>query len=726
MALLYVLFLTSLLSYLLFHVLAELFSIIIACAIFTLAWNARRFLTNYYFVFLGIAYLFVGVLDLVHTLGYHGMGVFPEYGTNLATQLWVFARYIQSVSLFMAPFLIGRRLKVELVFLGFAVVASLGLVSIFYWQNFPVAFVEGQGLTPFKTVSEYIISLILLASIFLLWWRRQHFDTWVWELLVASIAVTIASELSFTLYTDPYGYFNMVGHLLKIVAFYLIYKAIVETGFVKPYNLLFRELKQSQDTAEQERNKLSTILGSISDGFFTLDDATVVTYFNRAAEQLLGRKAEDVVGRKLFDAFPETRGSIFEEKFTGVIKQKRATSFETYFGIQHYENWYDVRVYPFENGISVYFQVTTERKQSEEALRLSESNYRTLVESSPDGVISLNQAGYIIDCNEAIRHLLGYDRDEIRGKHIIKFMANTTLDDIKSYYARISQAGFMEDEFEMIRSDGLVIPAWTKAVALQDKDGTVNRLLLYLRDIAERKKIDQLKSEFINMVSHELRNPLAVTMGALSTVLSDGENLNEQERQQLLQDASWGTEQLYQILENLLELSKAQAGQLTLCAEPVDIKDVVQKVVDEMKRKSVIHRFIIDSLEGLPPVSADQLRLNRILNNLLENAVKYSPRGGDIRVFARRDQNDIVIGISDQGIGISAVDQARLFQPFQRLDQTAVESVKGIGLGLVVCQRLVEAHGGRIWVESWLGEGSTFYFTLPLSEKFEAPDSKSR
>ncbi len=167
MALLYVLFLTSLHSYLLFHVLAELFSIIIACAIFTLAWNARRFLTNYYFVFLGIAYLFVGVLDLVHALGYRGMGVFPEYGTNLATQLWVFARYIQSVSLFMAPFLIGRRLKVELGFLGFAVVASLGLVSIFYWQNFPVAFVEGQGLTPFKTVSEYIISLILLASIFL-------------------------------------------------------------------------------------------------------------------------------------------------------------------------------------------------------------------------------------------------------------------------------------------------------------------------------------------------------------------------------------------------------------------------------------------------------------------------------------------------------------------------------------------------------------------------------
>ena len=113
---------------------------------------------------------------------------------------------------------------------------------------------------------------------------------------------------------------------------------------------------------------------------------------------------------------------------------------------------------------------------------------------------------------------------------------------------------------------------------------------------------------------------------------------------------------------------------------------------------------------------ADELRLERILHNLLENAVKYSPDGGKIKVSARLEDDHMVIGVSDEGIGISLHDQARLFSPFERLAAQRLEGVKGIGLGLLVCRRLVEAHGGRIWVESEPGRGSTFYFTLPLKD----------
>jgi signal transduction histidine kinase len=116
----------------------------------------------------------------------------------------------------------------------------------------------------------------------------------------------------------------------------------------------------------------------------------------------------------------------------------------------------------------------------------------------------------------------------------------------------------------------------------------------------------------------------------------------------------------------------------------------------------------------LPPVRADVMRLEGILHNLLENAVKYSPDGGYIRVTAKAESDHLVISISDQGVGISPEDRAKLFAPFQRLGNSRVESVKGIGLGLVVCRRLVEAHGGQIWVESEPGKGSTFSFTLPL------------
>ncbi|MCL5985627.1 MAG: HD domain-containing protein [Actinobacteria bacterium] len=255
------LYLASRYSYILFHSLAELFSIIIACGIFMLAWNSRKFLDNNYLLFIGIAYLFVAGIDTIHTLAYKGMGVFPGYGSNLATQLWISARFLEGTALIMAPFFINKKLKVNLVFLGYGVAVLLMFVSIFYWKIFPAGYIEGVGLTPFKKISEYVISMILLASVFLLFKKRRVFDPGVTRLLVASIIVTIFSELSFTLYVDVYGIFNMIGHIFKIVSFYLIYEAIIVMGLVKPYSLLFRNLKQSEEELRKHRDHLEGLVG---------------------------------------------------------------------------------------------------------------------------------------------------------------------------------------------------------------------------------------------------------------------------------------------------------------------------------------------------------------------------------------------------------------------------------------------------------------------------------
>ena len=260
---LFALYLTSLHSYLLFHGLAEIFSIVVACGIFILAWNSRRFLDNNYLLFLGIAYLFVAGLDLIHTLGYTGMGVFTGYATNLPAQLWIASRYMESLSLLIAPLFIGRKLKTNFVFAAYTLAIFVLLGSIFYWPIFPICFVEGVGLTPFKKISEYIISLILLGSIALLFQKREEFDAGVLRLLIASIIVTITSELAFTFYSHAYGFSNLIGHYFKIVSFYLIYKAIIETGLVKPYDLLFRNLKQSEEDLRYERDNLQKALAKV-------------------------------------------------------------------------------------------------------------------------------------------------------------------------------------------------------------------------------------------------------------------------------------------------------------------------------------------------------------------------------------------------------------------------------------------------------------------------------
>jgi signal transduction histidine kinase len=250
------LYLTRLYSYLLFHSLAEIFSIVVACGIFMVALNARGFLDNNYFLFIGIAYLFVAILDLIHSLTYTGMGVFPGYGTNLPTQLWIAARYMESTSLLVAPLFVDRKVKINFAFAAYAAAFTLVLASIFYWKIFPDCFVEGVGLTSFKKISEYIMSLMLTASIGILISKRKAFDTRVIQMLVASIILTICSELAFTLYVDAYSFSNLMGHFCKIVSFYLIYKAIIQTGLFQPYKVLFRNLKQSEESLRRAHEEL--------------------------------------------------------------------------------------------------------------------------------------------------------------------------------------------------------------------------------------------------------------------------------------------------------------------------------------------------------------------------------------------------------------------------------------------------------------------------------------
>jgi signal transduction histidine kinase len=241
------LYLTSQFNYLLFHTLAEMFSVVIACGIFMIAWNSRRFMGSSYFLFLGIAYIFVGGLDMFHVMTYKGMGIFDEADTNLPTQLWIAARYLESLSLLAAAVVVGRGLRARFVLIGYASVSSLLLIALFYFDLFPDCFVEGAGLTPFKKISEYVISLILVGTVFALVRKRDEFDSNVFRLLIASIAITICSELAFTYYIDAYDFSNFVGHFFKIISFYLIYKAIIETGLAKPYDLLFRNLKQNEE-----------------------------------------------------------------------------------------------------------------------------------------------------------------------------------------------------------------------------------------------------------------------------------------------------------------------------------------------------------------------------------------------------------------------------------------------------------------------------------------------
>jgi len=304
------LYLTSLYNYLIFHSLAEIFSIVIAFSIFVLAWNCRKIMDNDYLIFLGIAYLFVGFIDIIHTLAYSGMGVIIGYGTNIPTQLWIAARFTESISLLIVYSLLGKRkIKINLILLGYIITVSLLFLTIFYWKIFPSCFIEGSGLTPFKKISEYIISLILAAALFFLLRKKEKFDRMVLKYLVISILLTIASELAFTFYISPYGLSNLIGHIFKIISFYFIYQAIIVIGLTKPQELIFRNLQESEE-------KLSYALAATNDGIWDRNLETNKLYLSDNYYRIIGYNPDETsITKKLFGEFlhPEDKERVLQK-----------------------------------------------------------------------------------------------------------------------------------------------------------------------------------------------------------------------------------------------------------------------------------------------------------------------------------------------------------------------------------------------------------------------------
>lgn len=252
-----VLYLISRSNYLLFHSIVESFSIFIGFTIFTIAWNSRRIMNSNFILFIGIASLFISAFGLLHTLSYSGMGVFSDTSANLATQLWIITRYAFSISLFAAVLVVRRKIYAGLTFVMYGLISALLIVSVFYWRNFPQAYIDGVGLTGFKITSEYIISGILLCTILLFIHKRQDFSKSTVRLVVSALIIAIASEMAFTLYADVFGLANVIGHLLSAVSFYLIYKALVQNALTKPYDLLFRNLKNSKMNLAKRATELT-------------------------------------------------------------------------------------------------------------------------------------------------------------------------------------------------------------------------------------------------------------------------------------------------------------------------------------------------------------------------------------------------------------------------------------------------------------------------------------
>jgi signal transduction histidine kinase len=251
---------------------------------------------------------------------------------------------------------------------------------------------------------------------------------------------------------------------------------------------------------------------------------------------------------------------------------------------------------------------------------------------------------------------------------------------------------------------------WLSIAAAEFALGTVYAF----RDVSEEHKIEELKAEFIATASHELRTPLAAVYGAAQTLKRHDFALDEAGRERFIGLIVDESDRLAHIVNQILLANQLEIGRVDLDTEPFDATDLIERVVESAKTHAPpTVSFDVQVAAGVPRIAADKDRARQVLVNLVENAVKYSPHGGQIEVGAEPDDGAVVFRVVDEGMGIPAQEQERIFEKFYRLDPNMTKGIGGTGLGLYICSELVERMGGGIWLESEEGKGSAFFFRLP-------------
>jgi signal transduction histidine kinase len=343
-----------------------------------------------------------------------------------------------------------------------------------------------------------------------------------------------------------------------------------------------------------------------------------------------------------------------------------------------------------------------------------------VMSSLVDGLVLVNRRGKIAYANPCAEQMLSLGEGAAVGltlQDLEQEMASRVVDP-HGVLAKLRSAARNPQEapsVELSFTDPVTRTLQARFFRIHDAGGGNLGVGLLLRDTTREKELDQMKSQLLSTVSHELRTPLASIKGFATTLLRQDVEWDEASRREFLHIIDEESDRLTELISNLLDMSRIEAGELRVEPEPIDLGPIIHETAAEFQVMTSEHRFLVHQSTSLPQVMADPRRSRQVLRNLVENAVKYSPTGGVITISAQTSKDSVLVSIADQGIGIQQKDLDHVFDRFYQVDNASTRRVGGSGLGLAICKAIVEAHRGSIWVESEPRIGSTFYFTLPLA-----------
>ena len=350
-----------------------------------------------------------------------------------------------------------------------------------------------------------------------------------------------------------------------------------------------------------------------------------------------------------------------------------------------------------------------------------------VIESVYAGIVMVHQNGRVLQMNSSARVMLGVDQnDRLTGDYVtimkdeaVQNLIRKTLEEASEQQEEISLPAPNNADDERIYQ--------VQTAMVRGEDQSVIGAVAIFNDITEIRSIERMKTAFVSTVSHELRTPLTSIKGFISTLLQDTEGFYDKDTvHEFYTIIDQECDRLTRLISDLLNVSRIEAGRaLDLNPVPVNVTDAVERVVSVQRSYTTKHEIVSDLDDDMPTIVADEDKFVQILTNLTNNAIKYSPKGGRVTIKGRKFDGMIRMSIDDQGMGIPKEHISKVFDRFHRIDNRDTRKVGGTGIGLYLVKHFVEAHGGKIWVESEVGKGSSFIFELPVCPpQFEAEQAE--
>lgn len=724
-------------GYTVFHVFVEIFCFLIGFSIFLIGWNARKFIDNHYLLVVSAAFLFVSAFGVLHMLTYKGMNLLPMYdGFNPPTQLWIAMRYMLSLSLLMAPLFIRKKISLGPLVLVYGVIFAVLAWSILIERNFPSCLVAGQGLTTFKIVSEYIISAVFIASLIALYMSRSHFEPIVLRFIASGIILAICAELIFTLYTTPFDPANFAGHVLIIFSYYCFYKAIVETGMRKPYDLLFHNLAKSE-------SQMRTVLDMLPVGVWLADEKGQIVFANPGAKKIWGEAPHvGVEGYETYKAWRKDTGKRIiadEWPINRAIQDGETTlneiiDIETFNGTKKIVSNSAVPVQTEDGkvfGAVITNEDITERYQAEESLRESEERFRGIYDQATIGIAVADMDLHYTMANQYLLDMLGYELDELS---LISARDLTHPDDLPETQKFLEQVlsgktNSYATEKRYICKNGEIIWVAVNAAAVHDQHGAVKNFIIIVEDITERKNSQENLRALTETLEQRVAERTALAeqrteqIRNLATALNNAE---QQERQRLAKI-------LHDHMQQLLVAARMGISRVQRRIDGSAESDILAHVSDLLMQAVQSSRSL--SIQLCPPVLAEkglaaalhwlgaQMQENHGLSvsinvepeaeqraqslgspiyqavrELLFNIVKHAGTDRATVELSCMEDDSVQVVVEDRGKGFES--------------DASENNLTSSGFGLHSIQKRIMLEGGTFQIESAPGNGTRIIIIL--------------